>query len=122
MSGGKLTAGRKLMSSLVEITVELDGHWASWEAYQTDYLGEEHVLGKDVLHYHEVPENTIGDMARVVDVLEAIQLGLADGIPQHFTVDVINRNPDVRCGELNLTEDRRVSAMLADNGLEIPES
>jgi hypothetical protein len=109
------------MSNVTEICIELKGKWVQWAAFNTDELGEEHTLGDDVLHYHEVPGNTVEDMARVVGVLEVIQLGLEYGIPEHFTIDVTNGNPAIRGGD-DLTAEREASAMLADNGLEMPEA
>jgi hypothetical protein len=109
------------MKNILEIQIRLNGRWAEWQAYTIGGLGEEVLLGDDVMHYHDMPENQIADMQRVFDVLEAIQVGLEDGIPEHFNLSVINDNPLARCdGEL--TFEQRANIMGQDNGLELPEA
>ena len=110
------------MAEQIEICIQLEGKWVEWAAFGYDDVGDEYLIGKDKLEYQDIPDTEAGDTDRLLGVIEAIQVGLADGLGKEFVFIVTNKNLGLRAGGGEWTDERAMAAMLEDNGLEMPEA
>jgi hypothetical protein len=109
------------MDDQIEVCIKLEGKWVEWAAFGYDDLGEEYIIARDKLSYDDIPDTEAGDNARMFGVVEAISAGL-DGLGDEYVLIVTNKNPGLRSGEGEWTDKRARLAMLADNGLDMPEA
>ena len=79
----------------MEIDIRLDGRNVEWAASFINEL-ESILVGCDLIEYSAIPYDSTGDLARVCDVLELMEEGLACGIPDSFKLNVTNLNPERR--------------------------